>query len=499
MLDYLAEEVLERQPEDVRRFLLDTSVLERLSGPLCDAVTGTSRSKAMLAQLERSNLFLVPLDDRRHWFRYHHLFGDVLRARLLDEDPDRVAQLHQRASDWCHSHHQTSEAIRHALAGGEVERAAQIIELAAPAMRQSRQESTLRRWLEAIPPYVFADRPVLAIALIGARMATGDSNGVEALLDQVESTLQRASPPPVVHDRELFDRLPAQVAVQRAGLALLAGDIDRTIDHASHALDLVDADDDYRRASATALLALAHWSAGDLDTAVQHYTDAISCFIAADHLADSLGCSLALADIQIVQGKLSDATQTFEAGLRLTEDHPGLRGAADMHAGLSEVLIERNLLDEASDHLETSIELGDAAGLPQCAYRRRVVMARLCRARGDLDRALDLIDQAAPIYDTDYSPPVRPVAAMRVRVQLALAATSTPRDGGRTPPASMPATNRATSANTNTSPSPGCSSPAPDQPEPPAKPNKPSTYSHASTRPRFAEAASAGVPQLMGT
>ena len=154
-------------------------------------------------------------------------------------------------------------------------------------------------------------------------------------------------------------------------------------------------------------------------TAVRRYTEAIGEFIAADHLPDMLGCSLALADIQIAQGRLTDAKRTFDSGLRWTTEHPGLRGAADMHAGLSEVLIERNDLDAAARHLETSNELGESAGLPQHAYRWRVAMARLRRARGDLDGALELIDEAAPLYDTDFSPPVRPVAAIRARVQLA--------------------------------------------------------------------------------
>lgn len=419
VLDYLAEEVLECQPEAIRRFLLKTSVLERLSGPLCDAVTGTPGGRAMLEQLERANLFLVPLDDRRHWYRYHHLFGDVLRARLLDEDPSVVSSLHRRAGDWWAANSEPAEAIGHLIAGGHVEHAAQLIELAAPAMRQSRQEGTLRAWLEALPDRIFHDRPVLVISLAGARMATGETTGVEALLQMVESMLDRSAAPLVVFDQELFNRLPAQVAVQRAGLALSVGDLDATIAYATRALGLVDSTDHFRRASATTLLALVHWTAGDLDTAVVHYAEAIDGFIAAGHLADMLGCSLALADIQLIQGRLSDAKRTFESGLRWTTAHPGLRGAADMHAGLSEILIERNLLDAAAKHLKMSRESSESAGLPQHAYRWRVVMARLRRALGDLDGAIELIDDAAPRYDTDLSPPVRPVAPMRVRVQLA--------------------------------------------------------------------------------
>ena len=142
IVDYLVDEVLQRQPDRVRSFLLQTSILDRLSGPLCDAVTGQDDGRAMLEALERDNLFVVPLDDRRHWYRYHHLFADVLRARLLDEQPDRVPVLHQRASEWYERNGQRSDAIRHALAAEDFERAADLVELAIPAMRRSRQEAT---------------------------------------------------------------------------------------------------------------------------------------------------------------------------------------------------------------------------------------------------------------------------------------------------------------------------------------------------------------------
>ncbi len=419
VVDYLVEEVLDRQPEATRSFLLHTSVLDRLTGGLCDAVTLGIDGRATLEQLDRSNLFLVALDDRRHWYRYHHLFADVLHARLTHEDPSLIDELHRRASAWYSANGEPAKAIQHAMAGHDLDEAARLIELAAPTLRQSRQDGTLRRWLEALPTDIFTDRPVLAICLVGARMATGDTTGVESLLRQVEASLNRADGSPIVFDTELFEHLPAQLLIQRAGLALLAGDLDSTRTYASRALALVEPTDHLRQGSSTALLALAHWTAGDLDAAVRRYTETISELIAADHLPDMLGCSLALADIQIAQGKLTDAKRTFESGLRWTTEHAGLRGAADMHAGLSEVLIERNDLDAAAHHLETSNELGESAGLPQHAYRWRVTMARLLRAYGDLDGALELIDQAAPLYDTDFSPPVRPVSAMRARVQLA--------------------------------------------------------------------------------
>lgn len=157
IVDYLVEEVLQRQPERVRDFLVQTSILARLSGPLCDAVTGQRAGKTMLDALERGNLFLVPLDDRRRWYRYHQLFGDVLRARLTDEQPDIVPGLHRRASDWYERDGDVSEAIRHALAGEDFERGARLIELAIPAMRQARQEVAVRGWLDASRDTSMAD------------------------------------------------------------------------------------------------------------------------------------------------------------------------------------------------------------------------------------------------------------------------------------------------------------------------------------------------------
>ncbi len=151
IVDYLVEEVLQRQPERVRSFLLQTSILDRLSGPLCDAVTGQEDGRGMLEALERGNFFVVPLDDKRHWYRYHHLFADVLFAHLMAEQPAQIPTLHRRASEWYEHNGSAADAIRHALAAEDFERAAGLVELAVPAMRRSRQEATLLGWLKALP------------------------------------------------------------------------------------------------------------------------------------------------------------------------------------------------------------------------------------------------------------------------------------------------------------------------------------------------------------
>jgi LuxR family maltose regulon positive regulatory protein len=417
ILDYLADEVLERQTQPIRDFLLKTSILGRLTGPLCAAVTGDEDARATLETLDRSNLFLVALDDRRTWYRYHHLFGDMLRSRLMDEHGDRVPLLHRRASDWYAANGDLQEAVAHAMAGADHERAAELIERVAPAMNRARQEGQLRSWLEALPDHLFVDRPVLTMSLVGARMATGDPRGIEPLLERAEAWIG-SDATPIVFDEVEFCRIPAMVGVYRAALALLAGDTEATIVHASRALDLVGDTGPQQRGACAALVGLAHWSRGDLDLAGERYAESVACFERGDHLPDVMGCSLALADIQITQGRLDAAERTFRAALRHTTEQRGLRGAADMHVGLCRIAFARTDLDGAARHLEASTDLGEHMGLPQHAYRWRVAAADLHRARGNLDAALQLLDEALPRYDTDFSPSVRPVAAMRARVHV---------------------------------------------------------------------------------
>ena len=190
VVDYLVEEVLQRQPDAVRSFLLQTSILDRLSGPLCDAVTGQAGGKAMLEALDRGNLFLVPLDDRRRWYRYHHLFADVLRARLLDEQPDQVPDLHRRASDVVRAERRAGRGDR-PRAGRRGLRARGGPGRAGDAGHAAgrRQEATLRGWLEALPDELFRDRPVLSVDYAGALLLSGELEGVEPRLRDAERWL----------------------------------------------------------------------------------------------------------------------------------------------------------------------------------------------------------------------------------------------------------------------------------------------------------------------
>src|SRR5918912_1131571 len=302
IVDYLVEEVLQRQPDHVRGFLQQTSILDRLSGPLCTAVTGQDNGNAMLEALERGNLFVVPLDDRRKWYRYLLLFADMLNARLLDEQPDDVRDLHRRASDWYGRNRETAQAIRHALAAENFARAADLLEPAVPALLRTRQEAMLLDCLKALPEDVLGFRPVLSNAHAGALLSTGQPDGVEAHLRDAEQWLNRtaeeaSSAGMVVVDQAEFRRLPGAIAVHRAGHALLSGDVAGTVSHARRGLTLAPEDDHLGRGSAAALLALAAWASGDLEPAHQSYSAAQASLRRAGNFSDARACSILPADI----------------------------------------------------------------------------------------------------------------------------------------------------------------------------------------------------------
>ncbi len=419
VVDYLVEEVLQRLSEPVRRFLLETSILSRLTGPLCDAVTEGTDSRAVLEMLDRQHLFVVPLDDRRRWYRYHHLFAEVLRVRLLDEHPELIPTLQRRASAWFAEHDQPAEAVEHALRGKDFVRAALLIEQALPDMRRDRREAELRGWLEALPGDLVRDNPVLTVAMVGALMARGTLDGVDTRLHDAERWLELHADDPALR-YEPLRTLPSSVAMYRAGQARILGDVAGTIEHARRAHRLSADDDHLERGAAAALLGLAHWSTGQLEDARHGYAEALRHLSQAGHLSDVLGCTLALSDMEVACGRLDAATHVLERGLRAAQDaaHPP-RGVADMHVGLAALHVERNELDAALQHLAASDRLGAHAGLPQHAYRSRVVLSQVRLAQHAPEQAVSLLQEAERVFDSDYSPVVRPVPALTARALLA--------------------------------------------------------------------------------
>ncbi len=422
IVDYLVEEVLARQPDDVRSFLIETCILDRLSGPLCDAVTARHRAgKAMLEGLDRANLFVVPLDDNRRWYRYHHLFADVLKMHLLDTRPDQVAELHRRACRWYEEAGEVSPAVRHALAGGDLHHAAELVERAIPALQRSRQEATVRGWLDDLPAEVVRDRPVLASGFVGALMAMGEFDEAARRLPDVERLLTASGAPGmlVANESELA-RLPGVVQLHRAGLALVAGDTSGTDRHARLAVARAAPGDHVTRAAAFAISGLASWGVGDLQSAYRGYSACVEGLTEAGHIADVLGCSVTLGDLLVTQGRLSDALAAYEHALALAARQPGAqRGTADMYVGMSQIALERGDLPTADAYLQRSRDLGEHLGLPQNPYRSRVAMAGLRHAQGDLAGALDLLGEAQRVYAGDFSPDVRPIGALKARMLAA--------------------------------------------------------------------------------
>jgi LuxR family transcriptional regulator, maltose regulon positive regulatory protein len=431
IVDYLIEEVLQGQPETVRSFLLQTSILDRLHGPLCDAVTGQEGASARLEALQRGNFFVVPLDDTRQWYRYHHLFADVLAAHLRAEQPDLVATLHRRASAWYEQHSLAADAIRHALAAEDFAHAADLVELAWSAIRQSRQDATLLGWLKALPDEVLQVRPVLSAAYAHVLLSSGVFEGAHERLRSAEQWLdttadRRARPgtPPVemvVVDDEAFRRLPGTIAIARAGMALAGGDVPATVTYARQALDLAPSDDHLTRGGAAGFLGLAFWTSGDLEAAHRTYAEGMASLQKAGNIADAINGAITLAAIRIAQGRLREAMRTYERALQLANSQSALllRGTADIYVGMSDLERERNDLQAATQHLLRSRELGEHTAFPQNRYRWRVAMARIREAEGDVDGALDLFDEAERLYMSNFSPNVRPIAALKTRVWLA--------------------------------------------------------------------------------
>ena len=432
VVDYLLEEVLDTQPDDVRSFLLATSVLDELSGDLCNALTGCHDGRQTLEALERANLFVVALDDQRQWWRYHHLFADALRARLAAEDPGRVRQLHHRAAGWYAENGRLLDALPHAVAGTDAEQLADLVELAVPELRRRREDRPLRRWLQAVPEDVARRRPLLATGLAWVRLSEGDLDGVDEWLD--EATRGLGSDPRLTavtealgmraaaarHAQELA-ALPATVEIYRASAAQARGDVSGTVTHARRALDLAGPADHLARAGAGGFLGLAMWADGDLESAVDTFGDAVRSLHAAGHVSDELGATVVLGEMWLARGRPDEARLLYERALATADARPGppLSTVGDVHVGLAEVLRERGDLVAVQRQLDAAKELGERSSLLENRHRWFVATAGLLRARGDLDGAAALLDAAEPLYTPGFFPELRPIAALRARLRIA--------------------------------------------------------------------------------
>lgn len=438
VLDYLVQEVLHQQPENIQNFLLRTSILERLCGSLCDAVLDAppGAGQKTLASLQQANLFIVPLDDERRWYRYHHLFGDLLRRRLASSASSGgnaesgLKELHLRASRWYEQNDSPADAIRHALQAQAFERAASLIELAWHAMDGNYQTAAWLGWVKALPDDIVRARPVLSVAYAWAFLNARQMEAGEACLRDAERWLEplaasTARPEAVasgmvVVDHAQFQFLPASIATARAYISMARDDVAGSIKYGTRALELLSLTDYLRRGQAAALLGLAHWSNGDLEAAHHALGEAMANFQLSGNLVFAISCTYGLADIRIAQGRLRQAIRTYEHSLQLVASAGGraMPGTADLYLGLGELAREQNDLAAAAQHLGTSEELGQPAALADWAYRFPRALAQMHEAQGDLQGALDLLERAERHYFKGPVPDVRPLAAFKTRVWL---------------------------------------------------------------------------------
>ena len=425
VLDYLAEEVLERQPGQVREFLLETSVLEQLSGKLCDAVTGRPGSQALLEEAERAGLFVVPLDEVRGWWRYHHLFADLLRARLQQQQPARIPTLHRNAAAWYAERGLADDAIRHAVAAGEMTWAARLIEQHFDAVHSLRGEAaTVQRWLTPLPADLVRSRPRLLLAQAVPAATGGRLEVAEQLVDAAELAYAGADEEPfeptIGRAGSLLVNVPGMIALSRGYLAQLRGDAAGTARFGSQALAESREDEWILRSVAQGQLAVAAWLDGRLDAAERAFAHGIAGRRAAGLPTWGAWESYELGQVQHAQGRLDAAVQTCEQALEAVarNGRPPLPAAGPAYVGLAEVAYQRNELGRALENVTQGIALCRSFVYTMPLGAGLATLAWIRHAGGDPAGALDAMDEAV---QATPGPPglLNPIPARRARLLLA--------------------------------------------------------------------------------
>jgi LuxR family maltose regulon positive regulatory protein len=429
VLDYLADEVLDGQPGQVRAFLLETSVLERLTGELCDAVTGRAGSQAMLAGIERAGLFLLPLDEVRGWWRYHHLFADLLRARLQAEQPGRVQALHRAAAAWCEEHDLADDAVRHAAAAGDAAWAARLIERHVETLLGRSEGVTLRRWFSALPAQAVRDRPRLCLAqAYGAAMGF-QLEALETLLDDAERALAVSGDEPYEpslgppQGDSVLANVPAGIAFLRASLSRLRGDAALAAGYNRQALAQLGEDEWLMRSFVRWNQAAADWLGGRLGPAERGLAEVLAERRAArEFFAGFLPMRVCydLGEVQRARGNLDAALATYRQALEGAGESSQAALTGPAHVGLAQVLYERDELVAALDHATRGVTLCRQLTFTQSLATGLAVVARIRHAHGDAAAALEAIGEAG---QAGLSPQVtalfNPVSSQRARLLLA--------------------------------------------------------------------------------
>lgn len=385
VMDYLVEEVLNQQPENIQTFLHHTAILDRMTGPLCDALTGQAGGRETLEKLDRDNLFIVPLDDERRWYRYHHLFADLLRTKLNQMAPDLEPELNRRASDWYELNGFMDEAAKHALAASDYDRAAQLIEVLGEDLWERGEPTTLLGWLDALPDKQVIARPSLCNLHAWTLYMNGQNEAAESRLLAAEQALESSE----LEDTEQLGR----VAAIRAAIASRQGDVPDIFEFSHQALQNLPEDSLLWRTITMMAFGFAQDMAGDTVAAYQTFAEAVRLSEASDNIYLILSTNLHLGNILNMQGRLKEMYALCQELLLVAESrrvlHTEMAGCLYDELGL--VLCEWNELDEAMVYLRKGSELskqGFDIGVLGYSY---LTTLRALFVQGDLAGAREIV------------------------------------------------------------------------------------------------------------
>jgi LuxR family maltose regulon positive regulatory protein len=410
--DYLVDEVLQQQPRVTNDFLLQTSILSRLSALLCDAVTENNNSQTILESLETANLFIVPLDNDRLWYRYHHLFADLLRQRLHQQQPDLVDELHIRASAWYENNDLEIEALRHAAAANDFERAARLVEGEGAPLYLRGEMMPILNWLESLPKSQLDDRPSLWVIYAGVLQAVGRFASLEEVFQAAEAALQK-------NETDAAARNPlGAIASLRATLLLSQHEIESGIAEARRALDLARPNSFVIRAAATWALGRGYRMRGDRVLAGQAFAEALEISQATKSTMLSLLAITGLGHIEAAENRLHQAAQTYQRALQLAGEYPQ-PVAADTYLGLARVFYEWNDLVAAQRQGEKGLQLARQKEMNDQPIAHEAFLARLKLAQGDVAGAAAIVERAnQSIRQHNFIHRIPEVAAIQVLVLL---------------------------------------------------------------------------------
>lgn len=421
VLDYLLEEVLKKQPEALQRFLLSTSIFNRLNGSLCDAALQSENVSAQeaLETLERNNLFVIALDNERRWYRYHHLFRDLLRQRLSQRyGKHEITTMHIRASEWFERAGDLGEAFYHAISAADFDRAARLLESNWLAMDENFQTGTWLGWANQLPLSVRRLRPVLLTQMGWSHMDVGNAEASESCLKEAEASLKNPREKLVIIETEQFRTLPARIAFARAYNAQTQNRFEDVVKHVETTLDIIPYDDQYMQAQASSILSTSYWANGELDKAYGLMSGWVDAAQQAGNFVFAIAASFGKADILITQGRLHDAMHVYQTALSLAAENDAEQYTAHHHLGLGLLHHEMGEDELAARHLQKAFELGRHTTIVDWAYRKSLAQAQLKEAEGDYDAALEFLDQAVRAYVRTPIPNLRPAEAMKAKIYL---------------------------------------------------------------------------------